>query len=239
MRLHDSYSNRPSLGALLLSTTGYLIGSNTRCHYAGLSEMDIFVLTFMEFLNCYFSEIPDISSHKRGMPEGRFKATEKRMNIVVGVSDMKVSKEAQSVLATYSLGSCIGIAIYDSVARVGGILHYMLPESGLDPVKAQKNPFMFADTGIPLLFKASYVLGAKKQNIKVIVAGGAQMLDSKGVLNIGKRNEIAVRKMLYRNNVIIDHIDVGGTVNRTIHLSINSGRACIKVSGRGESVINL
>ena len=75
------------------------------------------------------------------------------MNLVVGVSDMKVSDDSDAVLVTYSLGSCIGIAVWDSVVRVGGLLHFMLPDSTIDPAKAKKNPHMFADSGIPALFK--------------------------------------------------------------------------------------
>ena len=150
---------------------------------------------------------------------------------------MKVTNDIEATLVTYSLGSCIGVAIYDSVARVGGLLHYMLPESSLDQEKAGKNPYMFADTGIPALFKAAYKLGAKKQRMKVIVVGGSQVLDQKGFFNIGKRNDIAVRKMFHKNNVIIDYKDVGGTVNRTIKLAINTGDTCLKISGRGEKKI--
>jgi chemotaxis protein CheD len=156
------------------------------------------------------------------------------MNLTVGVSDMKVSNNPESVLVTYSLGSCIGIAIYDAVAQVGGLLHFMLPESDLDLNKAKENPFMFADTGIPALFRASYELGAKKHRMKVIVAGGAQVLDQKGFFNIGKRNDMAVRKIFHRNNVLIDYRDVGGNVNRTIRLAINNGEVSMKVSGQGE-----
>ncbi|RZB36337.1 MAG: chemotaxis protein CheD [Desulfobacteraceae bacterium Eth-SRB2] len=159
------------------------------------------------------------------------------MNLIVGVSDMKVTNDIEATLVTYSLGSCIGVAIYDPVARVGGLLHYMLPESSLDQEKARKNPYMFADTGIPALFKAAYKLGAKKQRMKVIVVGGSQVLDQKGFFNIGKRNDIAVRKMFHKNNVIIDYKDVGGTVNRTIKLAINTGDTCLKVSGKGEKKI--
>ncbi len=159
------------------------------------------------------------------------------MNLIVGVSDMKVSSDMEATLVTYSLGSCIGIAVYDSVARVGGLLHYMLPESSLDPVKAKKNPHMFADTGIPSLFKAAYKLGAKKQRLKVIVIGGSQILDQKGFFNIGKRNETAARKMFHKNNVIMSYKDVGGVVNRTIKLAINNGDTWIKVSGKGEKKI--
>jgi chemotaxis protein CheD len=159
------------------------------------------------------------------------------MNLTVGVSDMKVSDDPESVLVTYSLGSCIGIAIYDPVVRVGGLLHFMLPELSLDPNKAKKNPYMFADSGIPALFKAAYELGSKKQRMKVVVAGGSQTMDQQGFFNIGKRNDMAVRKIFHRNNVFIDYRDVGGIVNRTVRLSVKSGEVSIKVSGRGEKKI--
>lgn len=155
------------------------------------------------------------------------------MRIIVGVSDMKISNDPEAVLVTYSLGSCIGVAIYDAVAKVGGLLHYLLPESKLVPEKAVKNPYMFADTGIPALFKAAYELGAKKQRMKVIVVGGSQIMDQAGFFNIGKRNDIALRKMFHRNNVLIDYRDVGGVVNRTIKLEVKTGDVWIKVSGQG------
>jgi chemotaxis protein CheD len=159
------------------------------------------------------------------------------MNLNVGVADMKVSSDPEVLLATYSLGSCIGIAIYDAVARVGGLLHFMLPESTLDPEKAKKNPNMFADTGIPYLFKEAYKLGAKKQRMRVIVVGGAQILDNNGFFNIGKRNDMAIRKIFHRNNVIIDYKDVGGDNNRTVKLTVKNGKTWIKVSGQGEKEI--
>ncbi len=155
------------------------------------------------------------------------------MNIIVGVSDMKVSNEAESTIVTYSLGSCIGVAIYDPVARVGGLLHFMLPESSLDSAKAQKNPCMFADTGIPHLFKSAYQLGAKKQRLKVIVAGGSQVLDQKGFFNIGKRNYMALKKIFFKNNVLIDYENVGGNSNRTVKLTMKDGSIWMKVSGKG------
>ena len=159
------------------------------------------------------------------------------MRVIIGVSDMKVSNDPEAVLVTYSLGSCIGVVIYDAVAKVGGLLHYLLPESKLAPEKAEKNPYMFADTGIPALFKAAYELGARKQRMKVIVAGGSQIMDQAGFFNIGKRNDIALRKMFHKNNVLIDYRDVGGIVNRTVKLEVKTGDAWIKVSGQGEKKI--
>jgi chemotaxis protein CheD len=155
------------------------------------------------------------------------------MNIVVGVADMKISNDPEAVLATYSLGSCIGVAVYDPAAKVAGLLHYMLPESSLDKEKARRNPFMFGDTGIPALFKAAYQLGAKKTRLKVVVVGGAQILDQKGLFNIGKRNHTLLRKMFWRNNVMVDFEEVGGSVNRTLKLSVVDGSTWLKVSGEG------
>lgn len=157
------------------------------------------------------------------------------MNLVVGVSDMKVSNDPDAVLVTYSLGSCIGVVVYDPFVKVGGMLHYMLPESEIDPEKAEKNPFMFADRGIPLLFKAAYAQGAKKQHMDVYVFGGSQILDQKGFFNIGKRNYTSLRKLFFKNNVIAKYEDVGGSSNRTVRLEIKTGHVLVKTSG-GEEV---
>lgn len=156
------------------------------------------------------------------------------MKTIVGVSDMKVSNNKEEMLITYSLGSCIGVVIYDKQVKVGGMLHYMLPESQIDRNKAEKNPYMFADTGIPSLFKAAYALGALKSRMKVVVVGGAQILDQNGFFNIGKRNHMALRKLFFKNGVIIDHEDVGGNVNRTIRIEIGTGEIFMKTSGKGE-----
>lgn len=147
---------------------------------------------------------------------------------------MKVSGNKDEMLITYSLGSCIGVVIYDKQVKVGGMLHYMLPESQIDKGKAEKNPYMFADTGIPLLFKSAYALGALKSRMKVVVVGGAQILDQNGFFNIGKRNHMALRKLFFKNGVIIDHEDIGGNVNRTIRIEIGTGDIYMKTSGKGE-----
>lgn len=156
------------------------------------------------------------------------------MKQIVGVADMKVSNNPAETVITYSLGSCIGLVVYDPAVRVGGMLHYMLPESSIDREKAVARPFMFADTGIPILFKTAYQLGAVKSRIRIYVAGGAEILDQKGFFNIGKRNYMALKKMFFKNNVIIHKQDVGGNINRTVRLEIGTGDIYVKTSGAGE-----
>jgi chemotaxis protein CheD len=156
------------------------------------------------------------------------------MKIIVGISDMKVSNRPEDVLITYSLGSCIGVLIWDPMARVGGLLHYMLPDSSIDREKAQARPFMFADTGIPRLFKETYRFGAVKERLIVKVVGGSQIMDNAGVFNIGKRNHAILRKMFWKNQIMVAAEDVGGSGNRTVSLEVGTGVTRLKVSGRGE-----
>lgn len=150
------------------------------------------------------------------------------MQIVVDIADMAVSREPGASILTYSLGSCIGLVIYDPVAKVGGMLHYMLPESQLSPEKAKLNPSMFCDTGVPRLFRAAYELGAVKNRLTVKVAGGSQLLDDSGTFNIGKRNYLALRKIFWKNGVMIASESVGGSASRTVKLDVTTGRVTIK-----------
>jgi len=154
------------------------------------------------------------------------------MEQVVDIADFAVSNDTDCTLVTYSLGSCIGVAVWDSEAKAGGLLHFMLPDSTIAPDKAESKPCMFADTGIPLLFRSLYKLGAEKKRIVVKIAGGSQLMDAQGTFNIGKRNHLVLRKIFWRNNVIIDAEDVGGNDGRTMRLQIDTGRITIKSKNR-------
>jgi chemotaxis protein CheD len=147
---------------------------------------------------------------------------------VVGISDCKISWDTTDLLITYALGSCIAVALYDPVAKVGGMLHYMLPDSALDAAKAQQNPFMFADTGIPRLMAAVKSKGGMPARMLVRLAGGAQVLDSQGTFQIGKRNYLAAKRILWKAGVLIAAEAVGGEVSRTTRLEIATGRMWVR-----------
>lgn len=149
------------------------------------------------------------------------------MTHIIDIADQHVTDDPGETLVTHSLGSCIGLVIWDPVVHVGGMLHYMLPESSLAPEKAKANPSMFADTGVPLLFKSAYALGAQKQRLVVKVAGGASLLDEKGTFNIGKRNHVMLQKLFWKNGVLVQAEEVGGAISRTVRLDVGSGRVTI------------
>jgi chemotaxis protein CheD len=150
--------------------------------------------------------------------------------IVVGIADLKFSNNPEDVLVTYALGSCIAVAIYDPKVKVAGLLHYMLPESALDMNKARENPGMFADTGVQLLFKSCYSLGAEKKRIITKVAGGANIIDNTNYFRIGEKNIMALRKIFWRNNVFIDSEDTGKNYNRTVRMNVANGNIHVKSS---------
>ncbi len=154
------------------------------------------------------------------------------MKHIVGVSEMKISSTPSDVIVTYALGSCIGIAIHDPILKIGGILHFMLPESKIDKEKSQKNPLMFGDTGIPFIFNKLYELGSKKNSLRVIMVGGASVVNTNDTFNIGKRNTVIARKLFWKNNIMIDAEHIGDTVPRTLYLEIGSGNCWITIKGK-------
>ena len=153
---------------------------------------------------------------------------------VVGVGSCCVSNDPAASLVTYALGSCIAIAVYDPVACVGGLLHFMLPASSLDPVRAARTPYLFADTGIPSLFHSAYRLGAVKSRMGVTAAGGAHLLGGEG-FQIGERNRSVMEDILERAGVRLQHAAVGGAQARSLHLQLESGTVLIKTAGAGSA----
>lgn len=153
--------------------------------------------------------------------------------LVVDIAQHIVSNVRDDVLITYALGSCIAVILHDPVLLVGGMIHYMLPQSSTNPEKAITTPAMFADTGVPVLFHAMYALGCAKSNLVVKVAGGSALYDDKGTFEIGKRNITVLRRMLWKTNVLIATEDVGGCKSRTVTLDVGTG--CCLVKSRDES----
>lgn len=154
------------------------------------------------------------------------------MQLTVDIADIKVSNDPECVIVTYALGSCIAVMLHDPARRIGGMIHYMLPLSDTSPDKAKLKPAMFADTGIPLLFEEMYKHGCDKRDLVVKVAGGGALYDDKGMFNIGQRNYTVLRKLFWKNGVIIKAEDVGGAKSRTARLWVGTGK--VTISSQGE-----
>lgn len=154
------------------------------------------------------------------------------------MAEYKAAK-SPSMLVTLGLGSCVGVALYDKIKEVGGLAHIMLPDSSLSGQK-RYNPGKFADTAIEALIEDMIKLGVNPKNLKSKIAGGAQMFKVKSknsIMQIGKRNIIAVREKLKLLDIEIVAEDVAGDYGRTVELHCRTGDFTIKSIGRGIKVI--
>jgi chemotaxis protein CheD len=152
---------------------------------------------------------------------------------IVGVADMKTSPQGGDVIVTHALGSCLGIAVHDPSASVGGLLHVMMPASNINPDKAKANPFMFVDTGVPMFFQKLYSQGCDKRKMKVKVAGGANVHGKDNDrFAIGKRNYMMLKKIFWKNGVLIESEEVGGDSARTMYLEIGTGKVWLSTAGK-------
>jgi chemotaxis protein CheD len=155
--------------------------------------------------------------------------------ITVGISDLAVSK-APDIIATYALGSCVGICLIDQRSKIGGLAHIMLPNSK-EATHIQDNLKKFADTGIAMLIREIERAGGNIRNLKAKIAGGAQMFSGVSSFNIGERNVKAVKQILQNYNIEIVSEQTGDKIGRTIFFNIETGMVEVKSAARGTVII--
>ena len=160
------------------------------------------------------------------------------MTLAVGMGEVRASKDPDTVLVAYGLGSCVGVCIYDPVARVGGLAHVMLPYSA--EAFAQGPSGKFADCAIPMLIDEVTRLGASARRLAAKIAGGAQLLDAPGFgasFNVGQRNVEAVKAVLDRYRVPLLAAETGGKRGRTLAMHVGSCRIVVRIFGEKEIVL--
>lgn len=154
--------------------------------------------------------------------------------VTIGIAEMNMLQHS-GTLVTYALGSCIGICLYDPMAKLAAMIHIMLP---LNMETGRTNTMKYADTGIRETLKQMTTRGANRSRIVAKIAGGAKMFElSGGTLgNIGLRNVESVRMTLKREEISLVAEDVGGTVARTLLFDAATGQACIRSYGRSDKI---
>jgi chemotaxis protein CheD len=153
---------------------------------------------------------------------------------MVGLAGFEVSQDPNVLLCTSPLGACLAIAIYDPKVKVGGVLHSLLPASRLAPDRAVSCPGMFLDTGLKALFARARQLNATKENLRVFVAGAAQIMDESPGFNIAKSNCDMLGELLAEQGVRVYARAVGGRTNCSLELTLATGEVRVKYSGRAE-----
>ncbi|MDY0267675.1 chemotaxis protein CheD [Trichloromonas sp.] len=154
--------------------------------------------------------------------------------MVLGIGDYGASKQPDTEIKTYALGSCIAVVLLDPQTRTVGMIHIALPESKINPAKAKEKPGYFADTGLPLLLQEMVRHGCQPKGKGLIIklAGGAAIMDYNDTFNIGKRNLLAIKKILWSYGLGPRSEDVGGTFSRTVSVSVKTGEVILSSPGR-------
>lgn len=151
--------------------------------------------------------------------------------LMVKLAGLEVSKDAEGSLCSLPLGACLGVAIYDPIAKVGGMLHSLLPSSSHDPFRAALRPGLFLDTGLNALLDGMRQIGAKRENLRMFAAGAAEMIDESPVLNIGRSNQKMLDGLLERLGLKIHAQALGGKTNCSMEMFLATGLVRLKYSG--------
>ncbi len=157
--------------------------------------------------------------------------------IKVGMADLKVAKAPDSLI-TLGLGSCIGLTLYDPATKVGGMVHYMLPDS--TKLKNNSNIAKFGDTGIKELYRQMIANGASPRRMVAKIAGGAKMFEVSGlssVGNVGERNAEQAKIELKALKIPLIAEDTGLNYGRTVELNCEDGSFFIKAVGKTNKTI--
>lgn len=157
--------------------------------------------------------------------------------IKVGIAEIKTAAAPVSIVTT-GLGSCVGVCIWDSGTKIGGMVHVMLPDSSSS--RPGQNPAKFADTGVALLIEELVRAGVMRSRLTAKIAGGAQMFSFPGqssIMKIGERNTEMVKKALELSRVRLLAEDTGGNFGRTIEFFPISGNLVIRTINKGEKTI--
>jgi chemotaxis protein CheD len=152
---------------------------------------------------------------------------------MVRMGELSVSRTPGHVLASIGLGSCIGVVLVETARPLAGLAHVVLPASGAGADAAVGK---FADRAVPALVEQMVAIGALRNMLQAVLVGGAQMfaLGSASALDIGRRNELAVREALVHAGVAVRAAATGGGKGRTVRVYVGSGRVTVKEPGSAE-----
>ena len=149
------------------------------------------------------------------------------------MGELAVSAVAGDVLVSLGLGSCIGLALLDRRLGVAGLAHVVLPSSGGN---AAKEALKFADCAVPELVDRVVKVGARRPMLEAVLVGGASMFAvSKSSLEVGQRNEAAVRELLREQRINVIATETGGSRGRTIRVYVGSLKVTVKEAGGTET----
>jgi chemotaxis protein CheD len=151
--------------------------------------------------------------------------------VAVRMSEIAVSGDADDVLVSMGLGSCIALALVCRRGRACGLAHVMLPDSG---GRESDRPGKYGDQAVPALIARLALLGVHPTALDAVLVGGAQMFVDTPGMEIGVRNQAAVRAALRRARVPVTAAATGGSTGRTVRVHVATGSVTVREAGAQE-----
>jgi chemotaxis protein CheD len=147
----------------------------------------------------------------------------------VRMGELATSAAAGDTLVSLGLGSCIGLALLDRRTGVAGLAHVVLPDSGGQPAD---NKLKFADHAVPELVQRVVAKGGRRLRLEAALVGGASMFaTSSTTLEVGQRNEAAVREQLKALRIPVIAAETGGKRGRTIRVYVDATMVTVREAG--------
>jgi len=157
--------------------------------------------------------------------------------VYIGVGEIVVSKNPDNVLVT-SLGSCVAVIMLAPGICGAGLAHVALPSSSVNVEQSRTKPGYYADTGIPRLLAAMDKLhGGKRGRLLVKLVGGANIMDPNSTFDIGKRNVLAIKKILWENRLGVLLEDLGDDISRNVRVRVDTGQVIVKTLGKERVIL--
>ena len=150
----------------------------------------------------------------------------------IGIGEYVISSDPDVLLKSFALGSCVAVLVYDTDNRVAALAHIALPDSKVNTEKGNRKPGYFVDPCLPELLGGLKRSGAIRKKVWIKLVGGANIMDENRTFDIGKRNVLAVKKYLWKMQLGIIADDVGGSISRTVGLSVATGEVSISAAGK-------
>lgn len=173
----------------------------------------------------------NLSRCRAGAPGFLGASMAKSKTVIIGVGELYVSNNPDEIIRTLALGSCVAFLVYEPKSRIAGMAHIALSDSAVNPESARTQPGRFADTGIPALMNKVCLLSKTDKGFIIKLAGGANIARMTDHFNIGKRNILAIKKILWRHRLASVAEDLGGKISRTVSIEVNTGAVTVQSPG--------
>ncbi|HUW27694.1 MAG TPA: chemoreceptor glutamine deamidase CheD [Sulfuriferula sp.] len=134
----------------------------------------------------------------------------------------------KEMLIVTVLGSCVAACIRDRVSGVGGMNHFMLPDSGNDVDSPLSASMRYGAYAMEVLINQLLKAGARRENLEAKVFGGGNVLRGFTTINVGERNAQFVLDYLRAENVRVMAEDLNDIHPRKVYFFPRTGKVLVK-----------